>query len=66
MTEREWEQIALLSQVSLEKHPEMIRLMEQNEDVRTFAFITPEQNLLRWYALRRVDWRRRSDRSFDC
>ena len=39
----------LLNQVSLAKHPEMVALMNANEDLKTFAFVAPEQNLLRWF-----------------
>lgn len=46
----------LLNKVSLVQHPEMVALMAPTEDLKTFAFVAPEQNLIRWvnYHLKRA------------
>eukprot|EP01122_Echinamoeba_exundans_P003462 TRINITY_DN1355_c0_g1_i2.p1 TRINITY_DN1355_c0_g1~~TRINITY_DN1355_c0_g1_i2.p1 ORF type:complete len:703 (-),score=225.91 TRINITY_DN1355_c0_g1_i2:487-2595(-) len=48
--------IGLLSQINVDQHPELVVMMDQNEDVKTFMNVTPEQNLIRWfnYHLRRA------------
>jgi hypothetical protein len=33
---------ALLSRVSIEVHPELVVIFEQNEDVKRFVAVTPE------------------------
>ncbi len=55
-------QMDLLNQVSLEKHPEMVLLLNPKEDLKSFAFLPPEQTLLRWfnYHLRRAGTQRQA------
>lgn len=39
----------LMSKVSLDAHPELISMMEANEDLAAFANKNPAENLLRWF-----------------
>jgi hypothetical protein len=39
----------LLSEVNVVNHPELIRLLEQNESIPALIKLTPEQLLLRWF-----------------
>jgi hypothetical protein len=39
----------LMSKVSLDAHPELISMMEANEDLAAFANKNPTENLLRWF-----------------
>lgn len=41
--------IALLSAVNLDQHPELVVLLEENEDITRFMNVAPEVNLLRWF-----------------
>lgn len=41
--------LELLSKVTVKQHPEIVVLMEPNEEVETFLDVTPEVNLLRWF-----------------
>jgi hypothetical protein len=39
----------LMSKVSLDAHPELISMMDANEDLAAFANKNPSENLLRWF-----------------
>jgi len=41
--------IGLLSRVNLDSHPELVAMLDPNEDLRTFINVAPEVNLLRWF-----------------
>eukprot|EP01087_Luapelamoeba_hula_P001000 TRINITY_DN1075_c0_g1_i3.p1 TRINITY_DN1075_c0_g1~~TRINITY_DN1075_c0_g1_i3.p1 ORF type:complete len:1050 (-),score=333.21 TRINITY_DN1075_c0_g1_i3:60-3209(-) len=46
-----WQTIrmGMMDKVSVSKHPEMIALLEDGEDVNHFVNLPPEQTLLRWF-----------------
>eukprot|EP01125_Pyxidicula_operculata_P009116 TRINITY_DN301_c0_g1_i1.p1 TRINITY_DN301_c0_g1~~TRINITY_DN301_c0_g1_i1.p1 ORF type:complete len:781 (-),score=266.22 TRINITY_DN301_c0_g1_i1:73-2415(-) len=48
--------IGLLSKVNLDQHPELVAMLDPNEDIQRFINESPEHNLLRWfnYHLRRA------------
>eukprot|EP01137_Pigoraptor_chileana_P016675 Opistho-2@6038 len=39
----------LMGKITLAKHPELVRLVEENEDLQTLLEMSPEQILLRWF-----------------
>jgi len=41
--------IGLLEQVNIDKHPELVALLNENEDIERFINVAPEVNLLRWF-----------------
>jgi len=41
--------IQLLNNISLKNHPELIRLLEEGEELADLMKLTPEQLLLRWF-----------------
>src|SRR5690349_13980063 len=41
--------MGMLDKVSVDRHPEMLALMEEGEDVNHFVNLPPEQTLLRWF-----------------
>jgi plastin-1 len=47
--------------VSIDQHPELVTLLEENEDLQMFMKVAPEVNLLRWfnYHLKRAGHPRR-------
>jgi plastin-1 len=47
--------------MNVQQHPEIITLMEENEDISKFVDLPPEENLLRWfnYHLKRAGHHRR-------
>jgi plastin-1 len=40
--------IGLMNQINLKSHPELYRLLEPGEDIKTFLNLPPEKILLRW------------------
>jgi plastin-1 len=50
----------LLSKIDIRLHPELYRLLEQDETLEAFLRLPPEQILLRWfnYHLRAAGWHR--------
>jgi plastin-1 len=40
--------IGLMSQINLKAHPELYRLLEPGEDIKTFLNLPPEKILIRW------------------
>jgi plastin-1 len=46
-----WQAIkcGLLSKLNVHYHPEMVALMDSNEDLNMFLNLTPDVNLLRWF-----------------
>ncbi len=46
-----WQAIrkSLMDQINVDRHPEMVALLEKHEDVTQFVNIPPEQVLLRWF-----------------
>jgi len=53
--------IGLMDAISIDKHPEIIALMQAGEDVNHFVNLAPEETLLRWfnYHLTKAGARRR-------
>jgi plastin-1 len=53
--------MGLYQNISLKENPNLIRLLEEGEDLRTFMKLPPDQILLRWfnYHLARAGWARR-------
>ncbi|KAG0233922.1 hypothetical protein BGX31_004735 [Mortierella sp. GBA43] len=53
----------LLSKIDIRLHPELYRLLEQDETLEAFLRLPPEQILLRWfnYHLRAAGWHRTGD-----
>ncbi|WFD05260.1 fimbrin [Malassezia vespertilionis] len=51
----------LLSKIDLKHHPELYRLLEQDEELESFLKLPPDQILLRWfnYHLKAAQWSRR-------
>jgi len=39
----------LLAQVNLSAHPELVVILNEQENVESFSRLTPESNLLRWF-----------------
>lgn len=50
----------LLSKIDIKLHPELYRLLEEDETLEQFLRLPPEQILLRWfnYHLKRANWHR--------
>ncbi|KAG0244929.1 hypothetical protein BGW41_005528 [Actinomortierella wolfii] len=53
----------LLSKIDIRLHPELYRLLEEDETLEAFLRLPPEQILLRWfnYHLKAAGWHRTSD-----
>ncbi|KAG0373050.1 hypothetical protein BGX24_012238 [Mortierella sp. AD032] len=53
----------LLSKIDIRLHPELYRLLEEDESLEKFLRLPPEQILLRWfnYHLKAAGWHRTSD-----
>ncbi|KAF7728281.1 fimbrin [Apophysomyces ossiformis] len=53
----------LLSKIDIKLHPELYRLLEENETLDEFLRLPPDQILLRWvnYHLKAANWDRRVD-----
>ncbi|KAF9354139.1 hypothetical protein BGX34_011187 [Mortierella sp. NVP85] len=53
----------LLSKIDIRLHPELYRLLEEDESLEAFLRLPPEQILLRWfnYHLRAAGWHRTAD-----
>lgn len=51
----------LLSKIDIKLHPELYRLLEEDETLEQFLRLPPEQILLRWfnYHLKQANWNRR-------
>jgi len=51
----------LLSKIDIKLHPELYRLLEEDETLEQFLRLPPEQILLRWfnYHLKAANWHRR-------
>lgn len=51
----------LLSKIDIKQHPELYRLLEQDETLDEFLRLPPDQILLRWfnYHLKAAGWERR-------
>ncbi|TIB64924.1 hypothetical protein E3P77_02933 [Wallemia ichthyophaga] len=51
----------LLSRIDIKNHPELYRLLEQDEQLEDFLRLPPDQILLRWfnYHLKNAGWHRR-------
>ncbi|SCV04447.1 LAMI_0H16204g1_1 [Lachancea mirantina] len=51
----------LLSKIDIKVHPELYRLLEEDETLEQFLRLPPEQILLRWfnYHLKKANWQRR-------
>lgn len=51
----------LLSKIDIKLHPELYRLLEENETLEEFLKLPPDQILLRWfnYHLKAANWERR-------
>lgn len=51
----------LLSKIDIKLHPELYRLLEENETLEEFLKLPPDQILLRWfnYHLKAAKWERR-------
>lgn len=51
----------LLSKIDIKLHPELYRLLEEDETLEQFLRLPPEQILLRWfnYHLKQANWERR-------
>lgn len=55
----------LLGKIDIKLHPELYRLLEEDETLEQFLRLPPEQILLRWfnYHLKAANWHRRFDRN---
>ena len=51
----------LLSKIDIKLHPELYRLLEDDETLEQFLRLPPDQILLRWfnYHLKAAEWQRR-------
>jgi len=56
----------LLSKIDIKLHPELYRLLEEDETLEQFLRLPPEQILLRWfnYHLKAANWHRRYNLRF--
>lgn len=52
----------LLSKIDIKLHPELYRLLDEDETLEQFLRLPPDQILLRWfnYHLKAANWHRRS------